>query len=344
MRRLGQQFRMPDLELEIGFRESGRRLVAGVDEAGRGPLAGPVTAAAVILPTDLRGDEDWLAGIDDSKRLTAARREAAAAAIRHYALDWSVAQVASTEIDQIGIGNAVVQAMMAAVSNLRHAPDALLLDWVHITECYLPYQRIVKGDAKSLSIAAASILAKVHRDREMQMAALVYPGLRVCPAQRLRHPPPHAEFGGKGPLPNPPAIFQPAARRAKPIRGTPPLTRPRRPVNPPVSLSPQDIGRIGERLARSHLEAQGYRIVQANYRCRWVRSISSRGDGLTWVFVEVRTRRSGRFGEPEESVTASKAQRLTLTAQDFLSQQPTDEAALDWRIDLVAIRLAAGVA
>ena len=64
---------MPDLALEIGFRENGWRLVAGVDEAGRGPLAGPVTAAAVILPTDLRGDEDWLAGIDDSKRLTPAR-------------------------------------------------------------------------------------------------------------------------------------------------------------------------------------------------------------------------------------------------------------------------------
>ncbi len=115
-----------------------------------------------------------------------------------------------------------------------------------------------------------------------------------------------------------------------------------------MSLSPQDIGRIGERLARSHLEAQGYRIVQANYRCRWGEVDLIARDGLTWVFVEVRTRRSGRFGEPEESVTASKAQRLTLTAQDFLfqqppdSQQPTDQAALDWRIDLVAIRLAAG--
>ena len=107
-----------------------------------------------------------------------------------------------------------------------------------------------------------------------------------------------------------------------------------------MSLSPQDIGRIGERLARSHLEAQGYRIVQVNYRCRWGEVDLIARDGLTWVFVEVRTRRSGRFGEPEESVTASKAQRLTLTAQDFLSQQPADEAALDWRIDLVAIRLA----
>ncbi len=109
-----------------------------------------------------------------------------------------------------------------------------------------------------------------------------------------------------------------------------------------MNPSPQDIGRIGERLARSHLEAKRYRIVQANYRCRWGEVDLIARDGLTWVFVEVRTRRSGRFGEPEESVTASKAQRLTLTAQEFLSQRVDEDAGLDWRIDLIAIRLGAG--
>jgi ribonuclease HII len=167
---------VPDLALEAGFRQRGLRFVAGVDEAGRGPLAGPVTAAAVILPRDLTGDERWLAGIDDSKRLTPARRDAAASAVRHHALAWSVARVAACEIDRIGIGAAVVRAMMAAVAGLNPAPDCLLLDWVHITNCHLPYQRIVKGDSKSFSIAAASILAKVSRDREMQTAALRYPG------------------------------------------------------------------------------------------------------------------------------------------------------------------------
>lgn len=167
---------MPDLSLEADFRARGFQLIAGVDEAGRGPLAGPVAAAAVILPPGVTGDETWLSGVDDSKRLSPARRESAAVAIRRYALAWSVAQVSSREIDHIGIGPAVVQAMMAAVSGLRPPPNGLLLDWVHIKECALPYERIVKGDQKSLSIAAASILAKVSRDREMESAALLYPG------------------------------------------------------------------------------------------------------------------------------------------------------------------------
>jgi ribonuclease HII len=167
---------MPDLSLEADFRGRGFQLIAGVDEAGRGPLAGPVAAAAVILPPGVTGDEAWLSGVDDSKRLSPARRESAAAAIRRYALAWSVAQVSSRDIDRIGIGPAVVQAMMAAVAGLRPPPDGLLLDWVHIKDCSLPYQRIVKGDQKSLSIAAASILAKVSRDREMESAALLYPG------------------------------------------------------------------------------------------------------------------------------------------------------------------------
>jgi ribonuclease HII len=167
---------MPDLALETAFRNVRRRLIAGVDEAGRGPLAGPVTAGAVILPPNLSGNEAWLQEVDDSKRLTPTRRESAAAAIRHHALAWSVRGVSSGEIDRIGIGPAVLQAMMTAVAALRPAPDALLLDWVHITECPLPFQRIVRGDRKSLSIAAASILAKVARDREMQLADLEYPG------------------------------------------------------------------------------------------------------------------------------------------------------------------------
>ena len=167
---------MPDLSLETEFRAAGHRLIAGVDEAGRGPLAGPVSAAAVILPPGLTGREEWLKGIDDSKRLTAARREAAASVIRQYALCWAVAQVDSGAIDRAGIGAAVLDAMLAAVSALAPAPDALLLDWVPIRRCPLPCRTVVKGDAKSLSIAAASILAKVARDAVMRDADHDYPG------------------------------------------------------------------------------------------------------------------------------------------------------------------------
>lgn len=167
---------MPDLSLETEFRARGHRLVAGVDEAGRGPLAGPVAAAAVILPPDLAGDEPWLAAIDDSKRLTERRRVAAAEAIRANALAWAVGMLEPGEIDRIGIGNAVIRAMLDAVSVLQPSPHALLLDWVPIKECPLPHQTVVKGDAKSLSIAAASILAKVARDKIMTQAEGRYPG------------------------------------------------------------------------------------------------------------------------------------------------------------------------
>ncbi|MCE2500543.1 MAG: ribonuclease HII [Dehalococcoidia bacterium] len=167
---------MPDLALETQFRAQGHLLIAGVDEAGRGPLAGPVAAAAVILPPDLTGDESWLSVIDDSKRLTETRRVAAAKVVHANALAWSVELVASCEIDRIGIGNAAIRAMMDAVSVLNPYPHALLLDWVPIKQCPLPHQTVVKGDAKSLSIAAASILAKVARDETMKQVDGRYPG------------------------------------------------------------------------------------------------------------------------------------------------------------------------
>ena len=167
---------MPDLSLEADFRLQGYHMIAGVDEAGRGPLAGPVAAAAVILPSDLAGDEPWLAAIDDSKRLSERRRTEAAELIRENALACAVELIDPEGIDRIGIGNAVIQAMLAAVDRLRPAPDALLLDWVPIKECPLPHQTVVKGDARSLSIAAASILAKVARDDLMVRAEGCYPG------------------------------------------------------------------------------------------------------------------------------------------------------------------------
>ncbi len=167
---------MPDLSLEADFRVQGYRLIAGVDEAGRGPLAGPVAAAAVILPPEFTGDEPWLATIDDSKRLSERRRTEAADLIRENALACAVELISPETIDRIGIGRAVIRAMLAAVDRLRPAPDALLLDWVPIKQCPLPHQTVVKGDARSLSIAAASILAKVTRDELMVRAEGCYPG------------------------------------------------------------------------------------------------------------------------------------------------------------------------
>ena len=158
---------MPDLSLEHDLGRRGFRPVAGADEAGRGPLAGPVVAAAVILPHDLTGDEEWLQVLDDSKRLTASRRELAFETVREQALDWSVAVVEPEEIDRIGIGVAALQAMMAAVERLRLQPAHLLLDYIPVRQCPYPYDTLVKGDSRSYSIAAASNVAKVTRDRMM---------------------------------------------------------------------------------------------------------------------------------------------------------------------------------
>ncbi|PKB82206.1 MAG: ribonuclease HII [SAR202 cluster bacterium Io17-Chloro-G9] len=167
---------MPDLTLEQELHRRGVNLVAGVDEAGRGPLAGPVVAAAVILPPDLTGNEPWLELLDDSKRLSPAQRVRAVEAVQKHAVGVGVAQSSPQEIDNLGIGVATTEAMMRAVENLAWQPAYLLLDFVYISSCPLPYDTVVKGDSRSYSIAAASNIAKVTRDRLMQEADALYPG------------------------------------------------------------------------------------------------------------------------------------------------------------------------
>ena len=167
---------MPDLSLELALWGRGVRPVAGADEAGRGPLAGPVVAAAVVLPPDLTGTEDWLRLLDDSKRLTESRREQAFEAVQDRALAWAAAVVDPAEIDRIGVGVAALQAMLTAADSLSVTPVHLLLDYIPVRKCHYPYDTVVKGDSRSYSIAAASNVAKVTRDRIMAGYELEYPG------------------------------------------------------------------------------------------------------------------------------------------------------------------------
>jgi ribonuclease HII len=139
--------------------QAGARLIAGVDEVGRGSLFGPVVAAAVILDTGYR-----IRGLRDSKLLPVERREVLAARIREHAVAWAVAAVDAARIDQINIYQASRVAMRDAVLQLQPGPDHLLVDAVRL-DCELPQDAIIHGDALSASIAAASILAKVERDR-----------------------------------------------------------------------------------------------------------------------------------------------------------------------------------
>jgi len=149
----------------------GFRIVAGIDEAGRGPLAGPVVAAACIL----REDKPIL-GLDDSKKLSPAKREILYEEILEKALCYSVVRIEHDVIDDINILEATKRAMRTCVLKLAVKPDLLLIDAVDLKGTGIPVRPIIKGDAKSNSIAAASILAKVSRDRIMVEFDSVYPG------------------------------------------------------------------------------------------------------------------------------------------------------------------------
>jgi ribonuclease HII len=150
-----------DYEIKAG--KKGYRLIAGVDEAGRGPLAGPVVAAAVVLPADA-----ILQGLDDSKKLSPTRREELFPKIQTQAVVYGVAVVNPEVIDKINILQAALLAMQQAVEQLQPVPDLLLIDGNQKTASSIEQWAIVKGDSKSLSIAAASVLAKVTRDHIMQ--------------------------------------------------------------------------------------------------------------------------------------------------------------------------------
>ena len=151
-------------------RNNGYQIICGVDEAGRGPLAGPVFAAAVVLPPNLMID-----GLNDSKKLSEKKREILYDEIKSLAVACNVAFATEREIDEINILNATFLAMKRAVAGLNLQPDVVLVDGNRSPDLNVPTQTIVKGDSLSASIAAASILAKVERDRLMKNLSKKYP-------------------------------------------------------------------------------------------------------------------------------------------------------------------------
>lgn len=151
-------------------RSKGFQVIAGIDEAGRGPLVGPVVAAAVILDEN----QDWR-GIDDSKKLTAAKRDHFYERIMKHARAVGVGMADHREIDAINILNATKLAMARALEQLDQKPDYLLIDAVKLKEVQIPQDNLIKGDSKSASIAAASIIAKVTRDRLLETLHERYP-------------------------------------------------------------------------------------------------------------------------------------------------------------------------
>lgn len=157
-------------EMERGYRQQGYGVICGVDEAGRGPLAGPVCAAAVILPAGLE-----IPGLDDSKKLTDAKRRALFDEITETAVSFGIAFADEKEIDEINILQATFNAMERAIHMLSVRPELALIDGNRARDFGLPVEAIIGGDGRCASIAAASILAKVTRDRFMEQQAEIYP-------------------------------------------------------------------------------------------------------------------------------------------------------------------------
>ena len=167
--------KFPDLKIEERLWQAGFQHLAGIDEAGRGALAGPVAAAAVILPQ--RADlARILAGVRDSKQMTRLQREHFEPLIKEIALSWAVGFASPAEIDEIGILPATRLAAQRATDSLSLIPDYLITDYLKLPAIDIPQEGFVKGDMRSLTISAASVLAKTARDAKMRKLEEEYPG------------------------------------------------------------------------------------------------------------------------------------------------------------------------
>ena len=193
--------------LEEAARTRGALRIAGVDEVGRGPLFGPVVAAAVILAPGYRFN-----GLTDSKKLTAKKRNELDVEIRANALCWAIAEVDAETIDRINIRQASLMAMRRAVGQLALSPDYLLIDGRDTIDCECRQQAVVHGDAISFSVAAASVLAKVYRDQLLVELDREYPGYGL--AQHKGYPcPAHLDALQRlGPTPLHRKSFRPVAQ------------------------------------------------------------------------------------------------------------------------------------
>ena len=160
------------LAYERALQNAGCQYIAGVDEVGRGPLAGPVVCAAVIMPLD---DESIIVGVDDSKKLSAKKRETLAEEIKKRAIAYTIVEVSEKEIDEINILEATKLGMKKALETLEVEPQTVLTDGNMTLDITYPQRSIIGGDALSYSIGAASIIAKVYRDKMMDEYAKEYP-------------------------------------------------------------------------------------------------------------------------------------------------------------------------
>ena len=291
-------------------------LTAGFDEAGRGPLAGPVVAGAVILDPDRP-----IEGLADSKRLSAKRREALYGLIIDRALAVGIGEAQREEIDRLNILRATTAAMQRALNQLPRRPDRLLIDGQHIHLKHPSQTNIIDGDETEPAISAASIIAKVHRDRLMVEYHKVFPQYGF---ER------HKGYGTQAHLD---AL---AAHGACPIH--------RQSFRPVAAHLPSwgslkggaELGRLGEQLAAVHLIETGYAIEALNYRVPHTGEldiVASRG--AVTVICEVKSGVPGDWGAPEERVGVRKRDRIMAAAQHYCVEKEIDTEV---RFDVISVR------
>jgi ribonuclease HII len=295
-------------------------LIAGVDEAGRGPLAGPVVAAAVILPK-----EHSITGLRDSKQLTPKQRATLYEEIHAQAMSIGVGVVDSQTIDRVRIQKATQIAMQMALGRLQVKPDRALIDGAPLANQIIPNEGIIRGDQKIDSIMAASIIAKVTRDRMMMEYDTIFPEYGF------------AKHKGYGTVAHREALER---WKATPIH--------RKTFNPVPQYLPtlswyrqqRRIGWLGERLAALRLLREGFSIVEMNVVSHPYGEIDIIAeDGNELVFIEVKTISREQIGSPELKIDHRKLAHLEQAIQHYLTKHDLEQ---DIRLDVMTISIKKG--
>lgn len=315
---------------ERAARERGFHLIVGIDEAGRGPLAGPVVAACVALPFEVD-----LPGLRDSKTLTAAQRERVYQLILARAEAVGVGVVDAETIDALNILGATHQAMRRALQALPIRPDVALIDGLPVQPFPIPQIALVKGDARSASVAAASIVAKVTRDRLMVEYDAAYPQYGFASHKGYPTPEHLALLEKFGPSPIHRRSFAPVMRLLR--VGSEHSLFTSEFGEPKEDDDRYEVGVSGETVVAAHLRRLGWEVLRTRYRCPDGEIDIVAREGQTLVFVEVKTRRGRTCGFPREAVHRRKRSRLTAAAQTYLAENGLVEASC--RFDVAEVLL-----
>ena len=329
--------------LENRLYERGLHRIAGVDEAGRGPLAGPVVAAAVILPR-----EALISGLNDSKVLTPDKRSGLYKRITETAVAHGIGEASAEEIDRINILQATYLAMRRAINGLGVPPDRVLVDGNGVPGSPYPESAVIDGDAASLSIAAASILAKVTRDRKMAAFHSEFPEYGFADHKGYGSADHRRALRIHGPCRIHRLSFRGVrsgshAECALEMAGTTGGAAGKDGPPPPAANAQSQLfrtGTRGENAAAGTLARTGYRILRRNYRAAGgeIDLIVTKGHII--AFVEVKTRASEGFGPPETRVTPEKQRQIARVAQAYLQRHPSHGLAP--RFDVIAVHFRGG--